>query len=38
MNVDLIPIALREDQKRLPPSLADRFAVQVTPPAPFSSS
>jgi len=35
VNVDLIPIALREDQKRLPPALADRFAVQVTPPAPF---
>jgi hypothetical protein len=34
-NVDLIPLALREDQTRLPPSLADRFAVQVTPPAPF---
>lgn len=35
-NVDLIPIALREDQTRLPPSLADRFAVQVTPPASFT--
>lgn len=35
-NVDLIPIALREDQTRLPPSLADRFAVQITPPAPFA--
>jgi hypothetical protein len=35
-NVDLIPIALREDQTRLPPSLADRFAVQVAPPAPFT--
>jgi hypothetical protein len=35
INVDLIPIALREDQKRLPASLAERFAVQVTPPAPF---
>jgi hypothetical protein len=35
VNVDLIPIALREDQKRLPESLADRLAVQVTPPAPF---
>jgi len=35
-NVDLIPIALREDQMRLPPGLADRLAVQVAPPAPFS--
>lgn len=35
-NVDLIPIAMREDQTRLPPALADRFAVQVTPPAPFA--
>ncbi len=34
-NVDLIPISLREDQTRLPPSLADRFAVQVTPRSPF---
>ena len=36
VNVDLIPIALREDQRRLPPSLTDRFAVQVTPLAPFT--
>ena len=36
VNVDLIPIALRDDQRRLPPSLTDRFAVQVTPPAPFA--
>ncbi|MBN9118659.1 MAG: hypothetical protein J0I06_05805 [Planctomycetes bacterium] len=35
-NVDLIPIALREDQTRPPPSLADRFAVQVAPPSPFT--
>ncbi len=35
-NVDLIPIALRDDQRRLPPSVADRFAVFVTPPAPFA--
>lgn len=35
-NVDLIPYALREEQRRLPPALADRFAVQVTPPAPFT--
>lgn len=36
VNVDLIPIALREDQTRLPPSLTDRLAVQITPPAPFT--
>ena len=36
INVDLIPIALREDQRRLPPSVADRFAVFVTPPSPFT--
>ena len=36
VNVDLIPHALREDQRRLPPALADRFAVQVTPAAPFT--
>lgn len=36
LNVDFIPIALREDQTRLPPALADRFAVQVTPPSPFT--
>ncbi|WP_088254189.1 hypothetical protein [Fimbriiglobus ruber] len=36
VNVDLIPHALREDQRRLPPGLAYRFAVQVTPPAPFA--
>jgi hypothetical protein len=36
VNVDLIPLALREDQRRLPPALTDRFAVQVTPPAPFT--
>jgi hypothetical protein len=36
MNIDLIPIALREDQTRLPPSLTDRFAVQITPPSPFT--
>lgn len=35
-NVDLIPIAMREDQTRLPPSLTDRFAVQITPPSPFT--
>lgn len=36
INVDLIPHALREDQTRLPPSLTDRFALQITPPAPFT--
>lgn len=36
INVDLIPHALRDDQKRLPPSVADRFAVQITPAAPFT--
>lgn len=35
-NVDLIPLALREDQTRLSPSLTDRFAVQITPPSPFT--
>jgi hypothetical protein len=35
-NVDLIPIALREDQTRLPPALTDRLAVQVTPPSHFT--
>jgi hypothetical protein len=35
-NIDLIPLALREDQTRVPPALTDRFAVQITPPAPFT--
>lgn len=35
VNIDLIPLALREDQRRLPPSVTDRFALQVTPPSPF---
>ncbi len=35
-NIDLIPLALREDQTRLPPALSDRFAVQITPPSPFT--
>ncbi|QDU22159.1 hypothetical protein [Urbifossiella limnaea] len=35
-NVDLISLALREDQRRLPAAVADRLAVQVTPPAPFT--
>jgi hypothetical protein len=36
INVDLIPYALREDQRRLPPALLDRFALQVTPSAHFT--
>jgi hypothetical protein len=36
INVDLIPYGLREDQRRLPPALTDRFALQITPPAPFT--
>jgi hypothetical protein len=35
-NIDLIPLALREDQTRLPPALTERFAVQITPPSPFT--
>jgi hypothetical protein len=35
-NVDLIPYSLREDQLRLPPSLCDRLALQVTEAAPFT--
>src|SRR5207244_1236733 len=36
INVDLIPHALREDQRRLPPALTDRFALQVTPASFFT--
>ena len=36
VNVDLIPHGLREDQRRLPPSLTDRFALQVTPASFFT--
>ena len=36
LNVDLIPYSLREDQRRLPPSVSDRLAVQVTEGTPFS--
>jgi len=36
VNVDLIPYGLREDQRRLPPALTDRFALQITEPAPFT--
>ena len=36
MNVDLIPYSLREDQRRLPPSVHDRFALQVTEASPFT--
>lgn len=35
-NVDLIKYALRENQRRLPPSLSDRVALQITPPSPFT--
>lgn len=35
-NVDLIPYALREDQRHLPPSLVDQIAVMVTPPSPIN--
>lgn len=30
------PFELREDQRRLPPTLTDRIAVLVTPPSPFT--
>jgi hypothetical protein len=30
------PFELREDQRRLPPSLTDQIAVLVTPPAPYT--
>jgi len=36
VNVDLIPFALREDQRFLPPALTDRFALQVVPSSPFT--
>jgi hypothetical protein len=36
VNVDLIPHALREDQRRLPPSLTDRFALELTPSSFFT--
>ena len=29
------PFELREDQRRLPPTLTDRIAILVTPPSPF---
>ena len=35
-NVDLIPYTLRENQRRLPASVSDRFALQVTEPSPFT--
>ena len=34
-NVDLIPYALREDQRHLPPSLLEQIALMVVPPTPF---
>jgi len=36
LNPDLIPYTLREDQRRLPPSVLDRLALFVTEPAPFT--
>ena len=35
-NVDLIPYALREDQRHLPPSLTNQIAAMITPPPPFN--
>ncbi len=35
-NVDLIPYALREDQRYLPPSLTEQIALMITPPPPFN--
>ena len=35
VNVDLIKIALRDNQRYLPPSVKDRLVLQVTPPIPF---
>jgi hypothetical protein len=34
-NVDLIPYALREDQRHLPPSLTNQIALMITPLPPF---
>jgi hypothetical protein len=36
VNIDLIPYALREDQRRVPVALTDRFALQVTAASPFT--
>ena len=36
LNVDLIPYTLREDQRRLPASVSDRFSLQVTEASPFT--
>ena len=35
-NVDLIPYALREDQRHLPPSLQAQIALMVVPATPFN--
>ena len=35
-NVDLIPYALREDQRHLPPSITDRIALNIVPATPFT--
>lgn len=37
-NVDLIPYALREDQRLLPPSVTNQLALMITAPAPFELS
>ena len=36
INVDLIKTALRDNQRWLPPSVTDKLAIQITPPAPFT--
>jgi hypothetical protein len=36
INVDLIKHALRENQRWLPPSVTRTFALQITPPVPFT--
>ncbi len=35
-NKDRQPYSLRDNQVQLPPSLPERLALQITPPAPFS--
>lgn len=35
-NKDRIPYAPRDNQSQLPPSVPERLALQITPPAPFS--
>ncbi|MBY0229853.1 MAG: hypothetical protein K2W96_11275 [Gemmataceae bacterium] len=36
LNVDLIPYSLREDQRRLPPTVSGEIALMVTEASPFS--